>query len=308
MGVHRSKGEPFMSIRVDETNAVSPRLGGRALMRVVATSAALGAEIEGVDLGGQLDAPQIADIERALAERGVLVFRDQDLTPEQHIALAERLGGIDVNRFFRPVDGYPQIAEVRKEPDQKANIGGGWHTDHSYDLIPAKASILYVRELPAKGGDTLFASPAAAFEALSPGLRATLRGLRALHSSRHVFGPAGVSRATTDLPGRIQNPELATQDAVHPVVFRHPLTGRESLYVNPGFTVRFEGWSAEKSKPLLDYLYAEITREERIFRLVWRPGTLTIWDNRTTWHCAVNDYGGERRLLHRVTVAGAALN
>ena len=157
---------------------------------------------------------------------------------------------IDINRFFAAVPGYPMIAEVRKEPEQTRNIGGGWHTDHSYDEAPALGSMLYAREVPRTGGDTLFASMYAAYDALSDGLKATLEGLRACHSSRHVFGPEAHARRG-DLVGRIGNPELATQDAVHPVVIRHPETGRKALYVNPGFTLRFEGWTEEESRPLL---------------------------------------------------------
>ena len=117
-------------------------------------SAALGAEILGLDLSQPLATQAAVELENALGHYGVLVFRDQRLTQEQHIVLAESLGNIDVNRFFRPVDGYPEIAEVRKEADQTSNIGGSWHTDHSYDQTPAKASILCARELPSRGGDT----------------------------------------------------------------------------------------------------------------------------------------------------------
>ena len=270
-------------------------------------TAALGAEILGLDLSQPPPTQAARELEIALAHYGVLVFRDQRLTPRQHIAVAESLGEIEVNRFFRPVEGHPEIAEVRKEADQITNIGGGWHTDHSYDQSPAKASILYARELPSRGGDTLFASAARAYDALSPGLRATLGGLRALHSSRHVFGYEGVARTRGDLPGRILHPELAAQDAVHPVAVKHPLTGRQALYVNPGFTVRFEGWTAPESAALLSYLYEEVVREAFVLRLQWREGTLAIWDNRTTWHKAENDYLGERRLMHRITLAGEPL-
>jgi taurine dioxygenase len=270
-------------------------------------AAALGAEIFGLDLSQPLATQAALELEMALAHYGVLVFHDQRLTPRRHIALAESLGEIEVNRFFRSVEGYPEIAEVRKDADQTSNIGGGWHTDHSYDLSPAKASILYARELPSRGGDTLFASAARAYDALSPGLKATLGGLRALHSSRHVFGYEGAARTRGDLPGRILHPELAAQDAIHPVALRHPLTGRRALYVNPGFTVRFEGWTAPESASLLSYLYEEVVREAFVFRLVWREGTLAIWDNRTTWHKAENDYLGERRLMHRITLAGEPL-
>jgi len=147
----------------------------------------------------------------------------------------------------------------------------------------------------------------AAYDALSEGLKATLDGLRALHSSRHVFGAEADARRG-DLRGRIGNPELATQDAIHPVVIRHPETGRKALYVNPGFTLRFDGWTEEESRPLLDYLYRHAVRPEFTIRFHWREGSLAFWDNRSTWHFAVNDYHGERRLLHRITIAGVALN
>jgi len=270
-------------------------------------AATLGAEILGLDLSQPLGTQAARELGSALDAYGVLVFRDQRLTPQQQLAFARGLGNIDVNRFFRSVDGYPEIAEVRKEEEQTTNIGGGWHTDHSYDQTPARASILYARELPSRGGDTLFASTSRAYDALSPGLKATLGDLRALHSSRHVFGHNGVSYTRGDLPGRILRPELATQDAIHPVVFRRPRDGRRVLYVNPGFTVRFEGWTARESTPLLNTLYEEIAREAFLLRLVWREGTLAIWDNGTTWHKAENDYHGERRLMHRITLAGEPL-
>jgi taurine dioxygenase len=218
-------------------------------------SIALGTEIGGVDLAAPLAEPVFAEIRHAFGQYGVVFFRDQQLTPEQHLGFARRFGGIDINRFFATVPCYPMIAEVRKEPEQRRNIGNGWHTDHSYDPAPAMGSMLYAREVPKTGGDTLFAGMYAAYEALSDGLKTTLEGLQALHSSRHVFGAEAHARSG-DLQGRIGNPELATQDAVHPVIIRHPQTGRKALYVNPGFTVRFDGWTEEESRPLLEYLYA----------------------------------------------------
>ncbi len=264
----------------------------------------VGAYLSGVDLSQPVSDAVFSEIEAALAAHGVIFFRDQDLTPKQHIALAARFGEIDVNRFFRHVEGYPQIAEVRKEAGQKTNIGGGWHTDHSYDQIPATASLLYARELPELGGDTIFASTVAAFEALSPGLQKTLEALDAFHSSRHVFGAAAKAKANNDLGERIGNAELATQDAIHPVAFRHPITGDRSLYVNPGFTLRINGWTEQESQGLLASLYEHIKKPEFAHRFAWEVGSLAIWDNRTTWHLAVNDYSGERRLLHRITVRG----
>lgn len=268
----------------------------------------VGAEIGGIDLARPLDDARVSAIRAALFAHGVIFFRDQALTPEQHVAFGERFAPINVNRFFGHAPGYPMIAEVRKEPDQKANIGGGWHTDHSYDEVPALGSVLYAREVPEAGGDTLFASMYAAYDALSDGLKATLASMRALHSSRHVFGAAAKRLETSDLKGRIGNPELATQDATHPVVIRHPGSGRKALYVNPGFTLRFEGWTDDESRPLLDYLYRHAARPEFTCRFRWRPGSLAFWDNRATWHYALNDYHGERRLLHRITLEGVRLS
>ena len=276
-------------------------------IRVRPLSRHVGAEIAGVDLGRPLGNEAFAQICDAFGKYGVVFFREQDLTPEQHVGLAERFGPIDINRFFAHVPDYPMIAEVRKEPEQTRNIGGGWHTDHSYDMAPALGSMLYAREVPPTGGDTMFASMYAAYDALSDGLRATLAGLRAVHSNRHVFGAEAMAKRG-DLAGRLRNPELATQDAVHPAVITHPLTGRKALYVNPGFTLRFEGWTAEESKPLLDFLYRHAVRPEFTCRFQWREGSLALWDNRSTWHFAVNDYQGERRLMHRVTIRGTALN
>ena len=263
---------------------------------------AVGAEILGVDLGEPLPGETLRAVRETLADRGVVFFRDQVLTAEQHIAFARQFGDININRFFAKLPEHPEIALVAKEKHHTRNIGGGWHTDHSYDLAPALGSVLYAREVPPMGGDTLFASMYAAYDALSDGLKQTLRGLRAVHSSRHVFG---VERG--DLKGRIGNTELATQDAVHPVVIDHPESGRKALYVNPGFTVRVEGWTDEESRSLLDYLYLHAQKPEFTCRFQWREGSIAFWDNRSTWHYAANDYQGERRLMHRITLEGCAL-
>ena len=295
------------AINLDRNDFAKPS-GRYSLIEVKPVTPFLGAEIHGVDVSRRIPDDVFAEIERAFLEFGVIFFRDQQLTPEQHIAFAQRFGRIDINRFFKAVEGYPQIAEVRKEADQKSNIGGGWHTDHSYDQIPAKGSVLYARELPDVGGDTLFSSMYAAYEALSPGLRTTLEGLKALHSSRHAFGHSAKRLVESDLRGRIGNPELATQDAIHPVVVTHPETGRKALYVNAGFTLRIDGWSDQESAALLNYLYSHAVRPEFTARFRWRPGSLAIWDNRSTWHLALNDYSGQRRLLHRITIEGSPLS
>lgn len=264
-----------------------------------------GAEVRDVDLNSLSDA-EVEAVADAQAEHGVVFFRDQQLTPDGQLAAARRFGPINVNRFFTPVPEQPQVAMVLKEPQHETNIGGGWHTDHSYDQIPALGSMLYALEVPSRGGDTLFASMYAACAALSPGLRRTLESLQAVHSSRHVFGAQGYHAMRGD--DRYGNTEQATQDAVHPVIVRHPRSGRAALYVNPGFTLRIDGWTDAESRPLLDYLFRIAARPENTCRFRWRPGSVAFWDNRATWHYALNDYPQERRLMHRVTVDGSALS
>lgn len=278
---------------------------GFKTIRAKPLSPALGAEIDGVNIAAGIGDEQFAELLQAFVDYGVIFLRDQDITPDQHIEFARRWGEINVNRFFQAVETHPLIAEVRKEADQKTNIGSGWHTDHSYDPIPAMGSILYAREVPSLGGDTLFASMYAACERLSDGLRQMLSTMYAEHSSRHVFGEGGYT--DTDLEGRLGNTAAATQDAVHPVIIKHPLSGRPALYVNGGFTVKFEGWSQQESQPLLDYLYAHAHQNEFTCRFHWSKGSMAIWDNRATHHFALNDYHGEFRLMHRITIDGVEL-
>ena len=265
----------------------------------------VGVEIRGVDLSKKVSDSLFNEIRDAFIENGLIFFRDQNLAPEEHIRFAEQWGKININRFFAKVGGYEQIAEVRKEPSQKGNIGGEWHTDHSYDQIPALGSILLAKEIPSSGGDTLFASMYKAYEGLSNGMKVTLESLNAIHSSRHIFGEG--SDYSKSSKGRIGNPQLAIQDAIHPVIITHPESKKKALYVNRAFTLRFEGWKDEESKPLLNYLYDHAANEENTTRFQWSPGSIAFWDNRATWHNALNDYHGERRLMHRITIEGSAL-
>jgi taurine dioxygenase len=267
----------------------------------------VGLEFEDIDLSSQLSEETTETIREGLSLYGVVFFRDLHLSCEQQLRFARSFAPVDRNRFFKAVDGYPEIAEVLKEPHQRSNIGGGWHTDHSYDEVPAMGSILLAREVPPHGGDTLFINMAAVFESLSPGLQQTLQSLSAIHSAQHVFGYEGRWSRRADADGRILNPDVVPEDAKHPVVIKHPKSGRRILYVNPGFTVRIDGWTESESKALLDYLYSEAMRPEFQCRFRWAAGSIAFWDNLMTWHYALNDYHGYRRLMHRITVAGQAL-
>ncbi|MBH80742.1 MAG: taurine dioxygenase [Gammaproteobacteria bacterium] len=273
-------------------------------MEIRQHSEAVGAQVSGVDVRNLGD-DQFAELRDAFHRHGVLFFHEQSLTPEDHIAFAQRWGPININRFFRPVDGYPQIAEVLKEPDQTANIGGGWHTDHSYDHEPAMGSVLYALEIPEVGGDTLFAGMGAAYAALDDETKERIAGLHAEHSNRHVFGAEATYRRGMD--NRLGNPDLATQDAVHPIVINHPATGEHLLYVNPGFTRRIVELEEEESSKLLWSLYQHAMKPEFHTRWQWQEGSLAMWDNRSTWHFAQNDYQGQRRYLHRITIEGTRL-
>lgn len=276
--------------------------------RIVASGGGVGAFVQGIDLARDVSDNVAGVLRQALGEYGVLFFRDQSLSPEQHVTLARRFGRINVNRFFAHLDSHPEIAMVSKEPEQKDNIGGGWHTDHTYDQEPAMGSILVARDIPPQGGDTMYANMYTAYETLSEGLKQTLAGMKAVHSSRHVFGTqAGYRRRGSDLAGRLGNADVADQDAVHPVVISHPISGRQALYVNPGFTLRFDGWSKDESEPLLEMLYRHAQRPEHCYRFQWRNGSVAFWDNRATWHYALNDYQGQRRELHRITIDGEPL-
>jgi len=273
-------------------------------MQIVKASEAVGAMVENVDVT-RLDDRQFAAIRQAFFDHGALFFRDQKLTPEAHIAFAERWGAIDFNRFFKQREGYPEIAEVLKEPDQQLNIGGGWHTDHSYDAAPAMGSILYALEIPPSGGDTLFASMAAAYEALDDAMKERIRDLKARHGNAHVFGEESAYRKAVG--ERYTNADQAGQTAIHPVVLQHPETGAKGLYVNPGFTLEIVDMEAEESQALLQELYAHIMQDRFHHRHVWREGDLAMWDNRATWHHALNDYHGHRRYLNRITIEGVEL-
>lgn len=270
----------------------------------------VGAEVLGVDLAQDLPDREFDVMRAAFAEHGVIFFRDQQITEAQHIAFARRWAAININRFFAAHPDHPEIALVSKERDQTNNIGGGWHTDHSYDRDPALGSILVARELPPQGGNTLFSSMYAAYKTLSDELKEQLAGLNAVHSARHVFGQRGAYYDDNDAgDDRIGNAAAAEQlaDVIHPVIITHPLSGRQALYVNPAFTIRIEGWTAEESQPLLHQLYAHCIRPEFVHEFVWRPGSIAFWDNRATWHFARNDYHGHRREMHRITLEGVPL-
>ncbi len=274
-------------------------------MKSIPSPGPFGVEFFDVDVNRMSDV-ELDGVATAQNSNGVVFIRDQNLDCEQHIAFARRWGKIVANRFFERVEGYPQIAMVRKEPKHETVVGETWHTDHSYDAEPARGSILYAREVPSTGGDTHFANMYMAYDALSEGLKHALDHLSAVHSSAHVFSTEAVQAKEHD-DDRFHGGEKAIQRSIHPVVIKHPISGRKALYVNPDFTTHFEDWTEPESRPLLEYLYRHSTQDQFVMRFSWSPGTIAFWDNRAVMHKAVNDYPGERRLMHRITLAGCAL-
>ena len=274
-------------------------------MEMVPLALACGVEIRGVALT-QAQGDSLEAIKQAVYENGVALFRDQhDFTPEAHIAFARRWGGIDLNNYFPLTEDHPEIAVVRKRADQVTNIGGGWHTDHSYDQVPAMGSVLVARTLPPSGGDTLWAHMGAAYDALSDDLKQEIEGLEAYHSADHIYEEDGLY-AQTDMAADLRGQSLRT-GATHPVVIRHPHTERRLLYVNSAFTLNIVGRTRAESLPLLQRLYDAATAADNTCRVAWEPGSVAIWDNRTTWHFASNDYQGHAREMHRITLTGEPL-
>jgi taurine dioxygenase len=266
-------------------------------MEIKPIAGALGAEILGPDLSRPLDDATVARIRQALLDHLVIFFRDQVLSPEQYLGFARRFGEPVEYPFVKGIEGFPEIIAVAKLAHQTINFGGIWHSDTTYLECPPMGSMLLAREVPPVGGDTLFASMYRAYDALSDGLKRVLEGLTAISDS----SKADASRTREDRAGGDPKAPLVAE---HPVVRTHPETGRKALYVNVGHTVRFGGMTDAESAPLLDFLFQHLSRPEFTCRFAWRPGSIAFWDNRCAQHNAINDYPGQRRIMHRITLAG----
>ena len=262
---------------------------------------ALGAEIHGIDLSGDLDDETVAIIRRAYLDHLVIFFRDQDLSPDRYLALARRFGTPVEYPFVKGIENYPEIIAVTKLEHETVNFGGIWHSDTAYLERPPMGTMLLAREVPPIGGDTQFASMYRAYETLSQGMKRLLDPLKSVNSS----AKADTSRTREDRarahPGSNQRNGYLAE---HPVVRTHPETGRKALYVNFGHTVRFSGMTEEESAPILDFLFRHQVRPDFTCRFRWEEGSLAFWDNRAAQHNPVNDYHGYRRIMHRITLAG----
>jgi len=268
---------------------------------------ALGAELFGVDLSQPLANSVFAAIHQAFHDHLVIFFRDQTLTSAQHRDFAQRFGKLTAHPFVDGLDGFPEIIEIVKEPTEKRNWGGPWHADVTFQKEPSNGSVLYAKEVPANGGDTLFANMYLAYETLSDGMRGTLDGLEAVHVSDVPDTYYGNHKSMREKDGGAEG----LGSTAHPVVRTHPETGRKGLFVNRGYTRHFKGMTQEESAPLLNYLFDHATRPEFTCRFHWQPNSIAIWDNRVVLHHPVDDdfsalrgETGYQRIMHRATLAG----
>jgi len=257
----------------------------------------IGAEIGGIDLGLPLSNRQLDEINRALAENLVIFFRDQkNLTPERHLAFGRLFGELHVHPAAPHEGATPELMKIYADKDTPRANGEGWHSDVSCDLEPPMGTILHITQCPPKGGDTLFASMYAAYDALSERMKTYLQGLTALHDGEHVYRGLFANFGEPDRP--------TYPRAEHPVVRTHPVTGKKALYVNRGFTVRLLGVPIDESDGILRYLYEHMENPLFQCRFRWAENSVAFWDNRCTQHRALWDYWPHVRAGRRVTVKG----
>jgi taurine dioxygenase len=266
----------------------------------------LGAIVHGLDVRS-LSTEGHRDLTSALAEHLVVFLPDQALTLDDLEAFTDALGGRDITPYVTPVEGRPYVIQVLKERDDELNFANAWHSDLSYLPAPPSYTVLHAWDVPDFGGDTLWANQYLAFETLPGDLQADLRTRRAVHSAGPAYGTGGYLEAVADKSSMRIEPSVEAHGVhVHPVVVRHPVTGREALYVNPVYTQAIEGMTDHESRALLRRLFEHSVHPNLTCRIRWRPRMLAIWDNRCTQHFAINDYSGQRREMFRTSVCGSA--
>jgi taurine dioxygenase len=278
---------------------------------VTRLSSALGAEVAGVDFTRPLEAETVGRLERALAEHCVLLFRDADITPEQHIAFSRHFGALEAHLLAEfSLPRHPEIfvvSNVKEGGKLKGAVYAGqyWHSDLSYMKHPSLGSLLLCHEMPALGGDTMWANMYLAYDTLSEPMKAFIGGLKAVHDYSHAYDTYFAK--LPDRPPLTPEQRAKTPPVTHPMVRTHPVTGRKALYVNPGFTKGIAGMPHEESQPILDLLFRHSARPEFIYRHKWRVHDMMFWDNRCAMHYALADYDfSVRRHMHRTTIAGDA--
>ncbi|MCP5165337.1 MAG: taurine dioxygenase [Pseudomonadales bacterium] len=270
------------------------------MLEIKPMAGALGAEIHGLDLSGELAGEQVARLRALLNEYEVIFFRDQDIGPAAQKALALCFGPLQTHPAYETVEGFPELTILESTPEKPTKIEA-WHSDMTFRKHPPMGTVLRSLVVPPKGGDTLWASMTAAYEGLSAQMQAFLQGLTAVHDFAHGFKeslaePGGRERLA---PAIAANPPVR-----HPVIRTHPETGRKVIFVNSLFTTHIEGLPRAESDALLQFLFRHVTTPEYTCRFQWRPHSIAIWDNRSTQHKPINDYFPAHRKLLRITIDG----
>ncbi len=275
-----------------------------AAFTVEPQDAPCGALVRGLDLRRPLDAATLAAVRAAWLQHQVLAFVGQDLDLHDLERFALQIGPYGQDPYFESVPGHPHVAQVKREADETTSIfADNWHSDWSFLASPPAATLLYGNVIPPVGGDTLFASQYAAWEALSPAMQALLRPLQGVHSARRGYAPQGrygAGDVGRSMAIRYDESAMATQ--THPIARVHPETGRTALFVSPGYTIGIDGMPDSEAQPLLAELFRHQGQDAFVYRHRWQQGTLLLWDNRCLVHAATGGYQGHRRLLHRITV------
>ncbi|HBQ01321.1 MAG TPA: taurine dioxygenase [Gammaproteobacteria bacterium] len=261
---------------------------------------ALGAELHGVDLTTGLTPEVFKEVRRQLVEHEVIFFRDQDISPEQHRALAASFGPLQTHPAYATVEGIPEITILESTAENPTKIEA-WHTDMTFRKHPPLGCVLHSKIVPPKGGDTMWVSMTTAYDALSAPMQSFLSGLTAEHDFSYGFKeslaePGGRERLAQAV---VDNPPV-----VHPVIRTHPESGKKVIFVNSLFTTRILELSRGESDAILNFLYDHVTTPEFSCRFKWEPNSIAIWDNRSTQHKPINDYFPDHRMLHRVVIDG----
>jgi taurine dioxygenase len=289
--------------------STAPDKGAHRSITVTPVAGALGAEIGGIDLSAPIPDDRFAEIHRELLDHQVIFFRDQNLTPGPFLDLAKRWGSVHFYPYMKGIDSHPEVFEILTNPDSKTIFGNRWHTDQMYAPVPAKMTLLHALEVPEAGGDTLFANLYAAYDALSDGMKAMLARVRTFNNGDNKARYGGLSREAwydaNGMGGKLQGIGETQVIAEHPLIRTHPETGRKALFLGDQ-TERFADMTIAESRPLIDYLMAHARRPEFTCRFRWQPGSVAVWDNRCVLHYAIADYTGQRRRMHRITIAGDA--
>ena len=292
------------------TTAASRPQSTTEMLDIRPISGALGAELWAQ--GGEplhvnaLDPSGVAAIREALCEHQVVVIRGQQMDAADVARFGRQFGELERHPYLGGTSEEPEVVPVIKEPHETVNFGGGWHSEMSFLGCPPMATALYAVEVPTFGGDTLFANQQAAYMGLSDTMKRFVESLSAVHSAARQYGRRGDSDqyAGQRSSMTVKVSDEAHAQLTHPVVRTHPETGAKALYVNRAFTEAISGMRRHESKALLEMLWDHAVDEQFTCRVRWEPGTLTMWDNRSVQHYALNDYHGQRRHMLRVTIAG----